>query len=173
MGPPGPCSPAIQSAFSARIKQPFPAPNLPVPFPHVLTNQQGHFNPLRGIYTAPVNGTYVFNFHLAVSGRALKVGLFRDRYPIIRATEGGDQSTTSRSIVLHLTRGNQVWLQVKDSVTNGMYTDSESSSTFSGFLLHPDSCQMTMGRYFFPILTAPEENYSWDGPEGNTTLSSA
>lgn len=172
-GPPGPCSPAIQSAFSACINQSFPAPNLPVPFPHVLTNRQGHFNPLRGIYTAPVNGTYVFNFHLAVAGRALKVGLFHNYYPIVRATEGADQSTTSQTIVRHLARGNQVWLQVKDSVTNGMYTDRESSSTFSGYLLHPDSCEMPTGRNSFPILTMPEEmeNYSWDGPEGNTTPS--
>lgn len=170
-GSPGPCSPAIQSAFSACINESFPAQNLPVPFSHVLTNQQGHFNPLRGIYTAPVNGTYVFSFHLAVSGRTLKVGLFRNFYPIVRATEGADQSTTSQTVILHLTRGDQVWLQVKDAMTNGMHTDSESSSTFSGYLLHPDSCDMPVGRVFFPIITEPEENYSWDGPQGNTTPS--
>lgn len=170
-GPPGPCSPAIQAAFSACINQSFPAQNLPVPFPHVLTNRQGHFNPLMGIYTAPVNGTYVFSFHLAVSGRTLKVGLFRNFYPVVRATEGADHSTTSQTIILHLTRGDRVWLQVKDTITNGMYTDSESSSTFSGYLLHPDSCKMPAGRLFFPIITTPEHNYSWDGPTGNTTPS--
>uniref|UniRef100_A0A3B4TIP7 C1q domain-containing protein n=1 Tax=Seriola dumerili TaxID=41447 RepID=A0A3B4TIP7_SERDU len=139
IGPPGPCSPAIQSAFTALINQSFPTSNWPIAFPIVITNQQGHFNPLAGIYTAPVNGTYVFSYNLAVAFRMLKVGLFRNLYPVIRTTEGNDQATTSQTIVLHLTMGDQVWLQVKNSETNGLHTDTESSSTFSGYLLHPDS----------------------------------
>lgn len=145
-GLPGPCSMAFQSAFSACINQSFPAQNLPVPFPRVLTNRQGHFDSVAGIYTAPVKGTYVFSFHLAVAGRALKVGLFYNFYPCVRVTEGADKSTISHSITLHLTQGDQVWLQVKDATTNGMYTDSESSSTFSGYLLRPDSCGPPGGR---------------------------
>lgn len=165
LGPGGPCSLAIQSAFSACSSQSYPALNLPVPFPRVLTNQQRHFNPLQGIYTAPVNGTYVFSFHLAVSGRALKVGLFCNFYPIVRATEGADQSTCSHAITLHLSVGDRVWLQVKDALTNGIYTDRESSSTFSGYLLYPDSCEIPAGRNLSPFMTAQQENYSWEGPD--------
>lgn len=165
VGPRGHCSPAVQSAFSACSNQSYPALNLPVPFPRVLTNQQRHFNPLKGIYTAPVNGTYVFSFHLAVSGRTLKVGLFRNFYPIVRATEGADQSTSSHTIMLHLRVGDRVWLQVKDALTNGIYTDRESSSTFSGYLLYPDSCEILVGRNLSPFMTAQQENYSWDGPD--------
>lgn len=168
MGPPGPCSPAIQSAFSACINESFPTENLPIPFPNVLTNQQGHFQPAMGIYTAPVNGTYVFSFHLAVAERTLKVGLFHNRYPIVRSTEGTDQSTTSQTIVLHLCRGDRVWLQVKNAVTNGMYTDSESSSTFSGYLLHPDSCELPIGRQYIPPMEMPVDGFSWDGPPTTT-----
>nr|XP_046265529.1 inner ear-specific collagen-like [Scatophagus argus]XP_046265530.1 inner ear-specific collagen-like [Scatophagus argus]XP_046265531.1 inner ear-specific collagen-like [Scatophagus argus] len=169
-GPPGPCSPAIQSAFSACINQSFPVQNLPVPFPHVLTNQQGHFNPVRGIYTAPVNGTYVFSFHLAVADKSLKVGLFHNFYPVVRTTEGTDQSTTSQTVVLHLSMGDRLWLQVKDSTTNGMYTDSESSSTFSGYLLHPDSCELPAGRQFWHMLPTDDTAvYNWDGPTTTTT----
>uniref|UniRef100_A0A665UQI8 C1q domain-containing protein n=1 Tax=Echeneis naucrates TaxID=173247 RepID=A0A665UQI8_ECHNA len=65
IGQPGPCSPAIQSAFSACVNESFPQENMPIPFPHVVTNRQGHFNPLKGMYMAPVNGTYVFSFNLA------------------------------------------------------------------------------------------------------------
>uniref|UniRef100_A0A3Q0R2W6 C1q domain-containing protein n=1 Tax=Amphilophus citrinellus TaxID=61819 RepID=A0A3Q0R2W6_AMPCI len=134
MGPPGPCSPAIQSAFSACINQSFPVHNLPIPFPRILTNQQSHFNP-RGIYTAPVNGTYIFSFDLAVASKPLKVGLFRNFYPVIKTTEATIPSTTSHQVVLHLSMGDEVWLQVKDLDTNGIYADTEYTSTFSGYLL--------------------------------------
>uniref|UniRef100_A0A3Q4MXR6 C1q domain-containing protein n=1 Tax=Neolamprologus brichardi TaxID=32507 RepID=A0A3Q4MXR6_NEOBR len=110
MGPPGPCSPAIQSAFSACINESFPAHNFPIPFPHMLTNQQHHFN-RNGIYTAPVNGTYVFSFHLSVAVKPLKVGLFRNYYPVAKVTEGTVPATTSQTVVLHLDMGDEVWLQ--------------------------------------------------------------
>uniref|UniRef100_A0A3Q0R723 C1q domain-containing protein n=1 Tax=Amphilophus citrinellus TaxID=61819 RepID=A0A3Q0R723_AMPCI len=144
MGPPGPCSPAIQSAFSACINQSFPVHNLPIPFPRILTNQQSHFNP-RGIYTAPVNGTYIFSFDLAVASKPLKVGLFRNFYPVIKTTEATIPSTTSHQVVLHLSMGDEVWLQVKDLDTNGIYADTEYTSTFSGYLLHPDSFKASSG----------------------------
>lgn len=164
-GPPGLCSPTIQSAFSACVNQSYPAKNRPVPFPHVLTNRQGHFDPLWGVYTAPVNGTYVFTFHLAVAARTLKVGLFRNYKPVVKVTEGADTSTCSHSLTLQLLQGDQVWLQVKDQLTNGIYTDGENSATFSGYLLRPNSCQGPSGRNLLPILPLPQKTYSWDGPD--------
>lgn len=164
-GPLGLCSPRIQSAFSACLNQSYPAQNQPVPFPKVLTNRQGHFAPLEGVYTAPVNGTYVFSFHLAVAARTLKVGLFRNYSPVAKATEGADKSTCSHSLTLQLHQGDQVWLQVKDELTNGIYTDSENSATFSGYLLRPDSCQGPSRRNLLPILPSTQHIYSWDGPD--------
>ncbi|XP_015256117.1 PREDICTED: inner ear-specific collagen-like [Cyprinodon variegatus] len=169
MGPPGPCSPAIQSAFSACIDQSFPPANWPVPFPEVITNVQRHFDPAMGMYTAPVNGTYVFSFHLATKEKPLKVGLFRNFFPVVRVTEASSQATTSNTVVLHLNIGDRLWLQVKDTLTNGMHTDSETKSTFSGYLLHPDSCDAAFGRGFFPALPAPTSGFSWDGPGGPAT----
>ncbi|TNM97659.1 hypothetical protein fugu_013905 [Takifugu bimaculatus] len=170
-GLPGPCSTVFQSAFSACLNQSFPAQNLPVPFPRVLTNRQGHFDRVRGVYTAPVNGSYVFSFHLAVAGRVLKVGLFHNFSPSVRVTEGADQSTASHSVALHLTQGDRVWLQVKDATTNGMYTDGERSSTFSGYLLHPDSCGTPRGKSFIPTMKELQEEYSWEGPSGTAAPS--
>ncbi|XP_045908974.1 inner ear-specific collagen [Micropterus dolomieu] len=167
-GPPGPCSPAIQSAFTASINQSFPAPNTPVLFPQIITNQQGHFSPLNGMYTAPINGTYIFSYNLAVVGTPLKVGLFRNFYPIVRTTESTSQATISHTIVLHLNMADRVWLQVKDSLNNGIFTDVERTSTFSGYLLHPDSCELPVGRNFFPV-APPHYDYSWDGPPTPTT----
>ncbi|XP_068196978.1 complement C1q and tumor necrosis factor-related protein 9-like [Antennarius striatus] len=148
IGLPGPCSPAIQSAFSACIVEPFPAPNYPVAFPKVITNMQGHFNPDLGMYTAPVNGTYSLAFHLAVSSKVLKVGMFLNFRPVVINTETTHQATSSQTVILHLYRGDRVWLQVKDTTTNGMYTDSESASTFSGYLLYPDTCDLPERRTF-------------------------
>ncbi|XP_029381575.1 inner ear-specific collagen-like [Echeneis naucrates] len=165
IGQPGPCSPAIQSAFSACVNESFPQENMPIPFPHVVTNRQGHFNPLKGMYMAPVNGTYVFSFNLAVAFRTLKVGLFVNLYPLIRMTEGTSQATASQSLVLHLYRGDQVWLQVKNTLTNGIFTDSESSSTFSGYLLYPDTCEFPLGRdHHHHVRVYQEGDFSWDGP---------
>lgn len=164
-GPRGLCSPTIQSAFSACLNQSYPAENQPVPFPHVLTNQQGHFAPLQGVYTAPVNGTYVFTFHLSVATRTLKIGLFRNYYPVAKVTEGADKSTCSYSHTLQLHQDDKVWLQVKDQLTNGIYTDRENSATFSGYLLRPESCLGPSGRHLLPILPFPQHTYSWDGPD--------
>ncbi|XP_026169525.1 otolin-1 isoform X2 [Mastacembelus armatus] len=165
IGPPGSCSPAIQSAFSASIIEPYPTENLPIPFPRIISNLQGHFNPLIGIYTAPVNGTYVFSFYLSVAFRPLKVGLFHNLYPVIRITEATiTGSIASHSVVLHLIAGDRVWLQVKNSLTNGIYTDSESSCTFSGYLLYPDTCDLAIGRNSFNLREYHNGDFSWDGP---------
>lgn len=167
MGMPGPCTPTIQSAFSAALAYSFPLPNMPVPFPAVLNNMQGHFNPSIGVYTAPVNGTYVFSYHLTVYDRVLKVGLFHNFQPVVKTTEPAELGTASQTVVLHMHQGDLVWIQVKDSTTNGMYTSSEASSTFSGYLLHPDNCDMPLFRDFWPEPIKGE--YSWGELEMPTT----
>ncbi|KAA8578300.1 hypothetical protein FQN60_016864 [Etheostoma spectabile] len=169
MGPPGPCSPAIQSAFSAAVNESFPAPDWPVPFPVVITNQQGHFNPIMGMYMAPVNGTYVFTFNLAVSTKPLTVGLFVNFNPVVKNTEAYSRSSTSQTIVLTLTAFDRVWLQVKNDLTNGLYTDSGSSSTFSGYLLRPDFCDMPFGRLFMPEPQYKPGDFTWEDPTQSTT----
>uniref|UniRef100_A0A665UYC4 C1q domain-containing protein n=1 Tax=Echeneis naucrates TaxID=173247 RepID=A0A665UYC4_ECHNA len=124
----------------------YPPPNSPVVFPYVHYNIQGSYNPSNGLYTAPINGTYVFNYHLTVHERVLKVGLFHNFL---------------------------VWIQVKDSVTNGMYAGTEASSTFSGFLLHPDTCDVALLRAPMPPLMVPEGGYSWgEIPESSTAPAS-
>ncbi|KAL2095861.1 hypothetical protein ACEWY4_008009 [Coilia grayii] len=170
MGLPGPCTPAIQSAFSAALAFSFPRPNLPVPFTNILYNRQGNFNPTLGVYTAPVNGTYVFTYHLSVYDRVLKVGLFYNFMPVVKTTESAELGTASQTVVLHMDRGDLVWLQVKDSLTNGAYSSSETSSTFSGYLLQPDNCDVPFSRDFQP--GPPRGEYQWGDifyPEAVTT----
>ncbi|KAI4883099.1 hypothetical protein NFI96_004963 [Prochilodus magdalenae] len=155
MGEPGPCSPTIQSAFSAALNAVFPPPNLPVAFTRVIYNVQQHYNPNTGVYTAPVNGIYILTYHLTASTRALKVGLFWNYQPVVKSTEVSELGSTSQQVTLHLSAGDQVWVQVRDSSSNGMYTSSESSSTFSGYLLYPDSCDVVMNRDFNPSSIMP------------------
>uniref|UniRef100_A0A671NS68 C1q domain-containing protein n=1 Tax=Sinocyclocheilus anshuiensis TaxID=1608454 RepID=A0A671NS68_9TELE len=137
-GMPGPCSPTVQSTFSAALLTSLPQPSRPVPFKRVIYNLNQNYNPDNGVYTAPVNGTYVFSYHLQVATRALKVGLFHNFEAVVRTTTPVEMNTASQQVVLSLSQGDWVWVQVKDVTTNGMYTGSEASSTFSGFLLYPD-----------------------------------
>ncbi|XP_041665163.1 inner ear-specific collagen [Cheilinus undulatus] len=165
-GPPGPCMPLIQSAFSAKLESSYPAPGGPVVFSEVLYNHQGSYDPQSGLYSAPINGTYVFSFHLTVFERVLKVGLFHNFRPVVITTDPKVLGTTSHSVVLHLAQGDLVWIQVKDSVTNGMYAGPESCSTFSGFLLRPDSCDLASLRSPAPFWSPFEGDYSWDSMTG-------
>ena len=174
-GVPGPCMPAIQSSFSMGLAVSFPPPNTPVAFTLVLNNRQGHYDPLAGLYTAPVNGTYVFSYALTVYSRILKVGLFHNYVPQVKTTYPAQLGTASHQLVLHLLQGDGVWLQVREQLTNGMYASSETSSTFSGYLLHPDSCYMSELRqplFPVPVTRGP---YEWGtlpgGPSPNATTS--
>uniref|UniRef100_A0A8C9WFS4 C1q domain-containing protein n=1 Tax=Scleropages formosus TaxID=113540 RepID=A0A8C9WFS4_SCLFO len=113
-GLPGPCSPTIQSAFSAALDVNYPMADQPVAFRRVLYNVQNNYNPDMGVYQAPVNGTYVFSYNLAVFGRPLKVGLYANFRPVARSTSLSDNVGVSQLMVLHLAARDQVWLQVKD-----------------------------------------------------------
>lgn len=160
-GMPGPCSPAVQSAFSAALTVSSPAPNRPVAFRRIIYNKNQNYNPENGVYTAPVNGTYVFSYHLQVSGRPLRVGLFHNFEPVIKTITPVELNTASQQVVMGLTQGDWVWLQVRDLNNNGMFTGTESSSTFSCFLLHPDNCD-DMASRDFNVGPPINGDYSWE-----------
>uniref|UniRef100_A0A3P8TWK0 C1q domain-containing protein n=1 Tax=Amphiprion percula TaxID=161767 RepID=A0A3P8TWK0_AMPPE len=142
LGPKGDCNCTDGSAFSVALTSNFPPPDTPVVFSYVHYNYQRHYNEMTGIYTAPINGTYVFSYHLTIYDRILKVGIFHNYYPVVKTTGTSMLGTVSHTVILHLARGDMVWLQVKDLLTNGMYAGYEASSTFSGYLLHPDHKNM-------------------------------
>ncbi|XP_078266092.1 uncharacterized protein LOC144599211 [Rhinoraja longicauda] len=159
-GPPGPCAPTIQSAFSAgrNIENGLPNPFFPIPFTIIFYNRQGHFKPTVGVYIAPVNGTYLFSYHLSILTNPIKLGLFKNRKLVIKTANRATQDQASQTVILHLTAGDKIWLQVKDSSFNGLYADQDTDSTFSGFLLYPDSCFPVISRGSFPM-TEDSSNY--------------
>ncbi|XP_072111781.1 uncharacterized protein [Mobula birostris] len=160
-GPPGPCGPTIQSAFSAgrSAEDGLPNPFFPIPFTVIFYNNQGHFNPGVGVYIAPVNGTYVFSYHLSILTNPVKLGLFKNRKLIIKTANRVTQDQASQTVIIHLVAGDKIWLQVKDSSFNGMHADQDTDSTFSGFLLYPDSCYPLISRGASPGIFEDPSNY--------------
>ncbi|CAL8363310.1 unnamed protein product [Merluccius merluccius] len=169
MGAPGPCMPAIQSSFSAGLEVSYPPPMTPVVFSEIINNRQGHYNPTAGVYTAPVNGTYVFSYSLTVYNRILKVGMFRNISPVVKTTNTALLGITAHTVTLHLDQGDEVYLMCKDWLTNGVFTSSETSSTFSGFLLYPDTCYLYGTREFIPTATSSPTEYAWGELPGGTS----
>ncbi|KAF0031035.1 hypothetical protein F2P81_017766 [Scophthalmus maximus] len=171
-GPQGLVGPEGDRGFKGLISS-YPPPNTPVVFSQILYNVQGNYDPTTGIYIAPINGTYVLSYHLTVHERVLKVGLFLNFIPVVKTTDPKMLGTTSHSIILHLARGDMVWLQVKDVVTNGMYAGAETKSTFSGFLLHTDTCDVALLRGPMAPVTPPEGEYTWGDISNSNTASPA
>ncbi|KAK7944686.1 hypothetical protein WMY93_000414 [Mugilogobius chulae] len=161
-GLPGPCTLAPQSAFSVALTTSFPEPNKPVKFTHIISNVQDHYNPSMGIYITPVNGTYRFSFSLLVKDKRLVAGLFVDFNPVVKMTGNTDYKTVSQEIVLHLNANSMVWVQIKNTDSNGMNAGEEMSSTFSGWLLSPDSCDLFSSRdYTSPTIPPIGTFFEW------------
>ncbi|MFT7812609.1 caprin-2 isoform X1 [Arapaima gigas] len=93
-----------------------------------------------GRFSCPVNGTYVFIFHilkLAVNV-PLYVNLMRNEEVMVSAyaNDGApDHETASNHAVLQLYQGDQVWLRLH---RGAIYGSSWKYSTFSGYLLYQD-----------------------------------
>jgi len=112
-----------------------------VVFNQVLINDGNGYNSLTGIFTAPVTGTYFFNFTIHVwdliNAKLVKDG--HDLVAIVAASPHdlakGEQN--SNSVVVQLNVGQSVWAQsyFNADVTVDGYEDFRVV-TFSGFLLY-------------------------------------
>ncbi|XP_059710930.1 adiponectin [Haemorhous mexicanus] len=131
-----------RSAFSVGLTERGPAPNVPIRFSKIFYNEQGHYDPSTGKFLCNVPGTYFFSYHLTVYLSDVKVSLYRKDKAVIFTydqfqSDNVDQA--SGSVLLHLSSGDEVWLQVYgNGDKNGVYADNLNDSTFMGFLLYPD-----------------------------------
>ncbi|CAO2612890.1 Otol1 [Lemmus lemmus] len=142
-GPPGltgEASQVPQSAFSALLSKPFPAPNIPIKFDKILSNDQGDYSPITGKFNCTAPGTYVFSYHVTVRGRPARISLVARNQKQFKSREtlyGQQVDQASLLLILKLSAGDQVWLEVSKD-WNGLYVGPEDDSIFSGFLLYPE-----------------------------------
>ncbi|MBN3295260.1 CAPR2 protein, partial [Amia calva] len=132
----------MRVAFSAARTANFAPGTLdqPIVFDLLLNNLGETFDMQMGRFSCPVNGTYVFIFHilkLAVNV-PLYVNLMRNEEVMVSAyaNDGApDHETASNHAVLQLYHGDQIWLRLH---RGAIYGSSWKYSTFSGYLLYQD-----------------------------------
>ncbi|CAN2391755.1 positive regulation of dendritic spine morphogenesis [Pristimantis euphronides] len=112
----------------------------PIVFDLLLNNLGDTFDFQVGRFICPVNGTYVFIFHilkLAVNA-PLYVNLMKNKEVIVSAyanVGAPDHETASNHAILQLFYGDQIWLRLH---RGAIYGSSWKYSTFSGYLLYED-----------------------------------
>ncbi|NXK92112.1 ADIPO protein, partial [Formicarius rufipectus] len=132
-----------RSAFSVGLTERPPAPNIPIRFSKVFYNEQGHYDASTGKFLCSVAGTYYFAYHLTVYLEDVKVSLYKKDKAVLFTYDqfqSNNVDQASGSVLLHLSSGDEVWLQVYgNGNNNGVYADNVNDSTFMGFLLYPDT----------------------------------
>ncbi|XP_061171296.1 uncharacterized protein LOC133180861 [Saccostrea echinata] len=109
-------------------------------FPHVITNKGNAYNPANGVFTAPVNGTYVFFCSIISVGsdnswvKIIKNGALQVVIGAYGSANDYD-SSASNIVNLQLIKGDRVWV-AGYSAAFRLYSESGNPvATFSGFLL--------------------------------------
>ncbi|XP_030576109.1 caprin-2 isoform X2 [Archocentrus centrarchus] len=137
-----PLSQPLRVAFTASRTANFAPGNLdqPIVFDQLHSNLGEMYDTHIGRFTCPVNGTYVFIFHilkLAINV-PLYINLMRNEDVMVSAyaNDGApDHETASNHAILPLFQGDQVWLRLH---RGAIYGSTWKYSTFSGFLLYQD-----------------------------------
>lgn len=137
-----PLSQPLRVAFTASRTANFAPGNLdqPIVFDQLHSNLGEMYDTHIGRFTCPVNGTYVFIFHilkLAINV-PLYINLMRNEEVMVSAyaNDGApDHETASNHAILPLFQGDQVWLRLH---RGAIYGSTWKYSTFSGFLLYQD-----------------------------------
>uniref|UniRef100_UPI0037E81673 caprin-2 n=1 Tax=Semicossyphus pulcher TaxID=241346 RepID=UPI0037E81673 len=132
----------LRVAFTASRTANFAPGNLdqPIVFDQLHSNLGEMYDTHIGRFTCPVNGTYVFIFHilkLAINV-PLYINLMRNEEVMVSAyaNDGApDHETASNHAILPLFQGDQVWLRLH---RGAIYGSTWKYSTFSGFLLYQD-----------------------------------
>ncbi|KAK5606910.1 hypothetical protein CRENBAI_013688 [Crenichthys baileyi] len=137
-----PLSQPLRVAFTASRTANFAPGNLdqPIVFDQLHSNLGEMYDTHIGRFTCPLNGTYVFIFHilkLAINV-PLYINLMRNEEVMVSAyaNDGApDHETASNHAILPLFQGDQVWLRLH---RGAIYGSTWKYSTFSGFLLYQD-----------------------------------
>ena len=122
-----------------------------VKFDEVETNLGHAYDPAHGVFAAPLNGSYHFQFIGAApenrqAGHMMHLYIMRngkrESYAFLdRNTDHWLQS--SAVSVLHLARGDRIWVEITEAVGSHVLAghrtaDNATHTHFSGFLIHAD-----------------------------------
>uniref|UniRef100_A0A8D2J1X8 Collagen type X alpha 1 chain n=1 Tax=Varanus komodoensis TaxID=61221 RepID=A0A8D2J1X8_VARKO len=136
-GLPGPMgSPGLKGAAVQGLTA-YPLAASPIKFDKILYNRQQHYDPRSGIFTCRIPGLYYFAYHVHVKGTHVWVGLYKNGSPIMYTFDEykkGYLDQASGSAVVDLMENDQVWLQLPNKETNGLFSSEYVHSSFSGFL---------------------------------------
>ncbi|XP_035687117.1 complement C1q tumor necrosis factor-related protein 7-like [Branchiostoma floridae] len=106
-------------------------------FNHVFTNVGNGYDVTTGKFTAPMDGVYVFmyNVHKNLASHGMRVALMRngDIQVLAEDVSGDPQDMAGNSVILELTEGDGVWLELM--LKQAINSSKMRQSTFSGYLL--------------------------------------
>uniref|UniRef100_A0A8C1LD78 C1q domain-containing protein n=1 Tax=Cyprinus carpio TaxID=7962 RepID=A0A8C1LD78_CYPCA len=133
-------------AFSAALVEPGSGnigpftTEITLTYRNVFTNIGNAYNPITGIFTAPLKGAYMFNFSIYGHGSpstASTVYIVKNGEKVVIAHGHQDQYVvnSSKGVVLILEVGDVVYLRLCSG--RWIYDDQNKHSTFSGYLLFP------------------------------------
>ncbi|XP_040921381.1 heavy metal-binding protein HIP-like [Toxotes jaculatrix] len=110
----------------------------PLIYSRVFTNIGEAYNPTTGIFTAPIKGVYYFRFTAFnnKNGEWVAVNLYHNGQRILHNSELATGHTfIANGLILQLEQGSVVSMRLQQNC--GLYDDSSTLNTFSGFLLYP------------------------------------
>ena len=130
-----------QVAFTATVTQYMTSQHgQTLVFPHIITNVGGGYNGNTGVFTAPRDGVYVFfckitsysdpsdmYYEFILNGSA-------KTHNLVYGRSANPYRTSSNSIVLQLTHGDRVWINMVNGGKHFSY-GAGGDQTFSGYLL--------------------------------------
>lgn len=105
-------------------------------FDAIISNVGNGYNPRTGVFTAPMNGAYVFYVScIEYERQDLRLEIVLNNVSKVRtlAYGGTDYQTGTNMVVLNLREGDNVW--VKHYLGRGYYSKSIPLTTFTGFMI--------------------------------------
>lgn len=116
------------------------SPGQPIVFDRTITNMGNAYDSSTGIFTAPIRGVYIFSMDAMVEpGENEYLEFVKDgahvMYNYSHAGGSLHDVSSSRTVVLELEKGNQVWIRTSPNAAHGSGTlHGNEFSTFSGWL---------------------------------------
>ncbi|XP_048011597.1 complement C1q-like protein 2 [Megalobrama amblycephala] len=104
---------------------------------NVFTNIGNAYNPITGVFTAPLKGAYMFRISVYGHGPVSGGSIYKNGQRVVMAYDyqAQDRLNSSNGVVLILEVGDVVYVKLWHNAK--IYDDQYNHSTFSGFLLFP------------------------------------